>query len=61
MLAFIKNIPTKKQVSGIKVLAFFICLVPMARLVWLGLADNLSANPIEFLSDQPVFGPYLYC
>jgi sulfoxide reductase heme-binding subunit YedZ len=28
---------------------FALCLVPAARLVWLGLHDGLGANPIEFV------------
>ena len=28
---------------------FALCLVPAARLVWLGLSDGLGANPIEFV------------
>ena len=55
MLAFIKNNPTKKQISGIKVLAFIFCLVPLTRILWLGIADNLSANPIEFIERSTGF------
>lgn len=32
-----------------KTLLFALCLVPAARLVWLGLSDGLGANPIEFV------------
>lgn len=32
-----------------KSLLFVLCLVPAARLVWLGLSDGLGANPIEFV------------
>src|SRR5512139_2419777 len=32
-----------------KILLFALCLVPAARLVWLGLDDGLGANPIEFV------------
>lgn len=32
-----------------KTLLFALCLVPAARLVWLGLNDGLGANPIEFV------------
>jgi sulfoxide reductase heme-binding subunit YedZ len=55
MLTFIKNNPTKKQISGIKVLAFIFCLVPLTRILWLGIADNLSANPIEFIERSTGF------
>ena len=55
MLAFVKNNPTKKQMSVIKAMAFIVCLVPLARLVWLGIADNLSANPIEFIERSTGF------
>lgn len=55
MLAFIKNNPTKKQISLIKVLVFIVCLVPLVRLVWLGIADHLSANPIEFVERSTGF------
>jgi sulfoxide reductase heme-binding subunit YedZ len=55
MLAFVKNNPTKKQISVIKVLAFIICLIPLTRLVWLGVADDLSANPIEFIERSTGF------
>jgi sulfoxide reductase heme-binding subunit YedZ len=55
MLAFIKINPTKKQISVIKVLAFLVCLVPLTRLVWLGAADDLSANPIEFIERSTGF------
>lgn len=55
MLAFIKNNPNKKQISVIKTLVFIICLIPLARLVWLGVTDNLSANPIEFIERSTGF------
>ena len=55
MLAFIKNNPTKQQISVIKAIAFVICLIPLMRLLWLGVADNLSANPIEFIERSTGF------
>jgi sulfoxide reductase heme-binding subunit YedZ len=30
--------------------AFFACLLPLLRLVWLGTHDGLSANPLEFVT-----------
>lgn len=39
----------KKQVSRIKNIIFFIALLPLFKLIWLGLADRLTANPIEFI------------
>jgi len=33
----------------LKSLLFALCVVPAARLVWLGLNDGLGANPIEFV------------
>jgi sulfoxide reductase heme-binding subunit YedZ len=55
MLTFIKNNPTKSQISVIKALVFIVCLVPLVRLVWLGITDNLSANPIEFIERSTGF------
>ena len=39
----------KKNILIIKVLLFALALVPLARLIWLGVTDDLSANPIEFV------------
>ena len=33
-----------------KPLLFLICLIPLARLVYLGFTDGLGANPIEFVT-----------
>lgn len=33
-----------------KPLLFLICLVPLARLIYLGVTDDLGANPIEFVT-----------
>jgi sulfoxide reductase heme-binding subunit YedZ len=41
--------PTKKQLAWIKAGLFLAALLPLARLVWLGLSDHLTANPIEFV------------
>ena len=34
----------------LRLAVWFACLLPLARLVWLGLNDGLGANPIEFIS-----------
>ncbi|MDP2830270.1 MAG: protein-methionine-sulfoxide reductase heme-binding subunit MsrQ [Sulfuricellaceae bacterium] len=34
----------------IKTVIFLLCLIPLARLVWLGFHDGLGANPIEFIT-----------
>ncbi|MBA2352763.1 MAG: sulfite oxidase heme-binding subunit YedZ [Burkholderiales bacterium] len=39
-----------KNVVLLKAVVFAACLLPLARLVWFGLTDNLSANPIEFIT-----------
>jgi len=40
---------SKQQLAWIKRLLFILALIPLARLVWLGFNDNLTANPIEFI------------
>ncbi len=53
-----KNItkaPTRVQIKWIKAFVFLVCLIPLARLFWLGLADDLSANPIEFVERSTGF------
>lgn len=39
----------KQQLFRIKAILFALALIPLARLVWLGFQDNLTANPIEFI------------
>jgi methionine sulfoxide reductase heme-binding subunit len=39
----------KKQISYAKAVVWLMCLLPFIRLVYLGLTDNLGANPIEFV------------
>jgi sulfoxide reductase heme-binding subunit YedZ len=34
----------------IKPIIFLLCLIPLARLIWLGAGDGLGANPIEFIT-----------
>ncbi len=41
------SILTSKQT---KVVVFLLCLVPLATLVWRGLHNSLTANPIEFIT-----------
>lgn len=33
-----------------KAVLFLVCLIPLARLAWLGYSDGLGANPIEFIT-----------
>jgi methionine sulfoxide reductase heme-binding subunit len=33
-----------------KVMIFLLALMPLDRLIWLGLTDNLGANPVEFIT-----------
>ena len=42
--------PNPQQLAAIKAALFALCLVPLARLGWLGYVDGLSANPIEFIT-----------
>ncbi|HSO06857.1 MAG TPA: protein-methionine-sulfoxide reductase heme-binding subunit MsrQ [Pelomicrobium sp.] len=39
-----------RRVEGLKRVVFALCLLPLARLAWLGLAGGLGANPIEFIT-----------
>lgn len=48
-LRFLTKVPSKQQIIWIKRYIFLACLIPISRLVWLGLNDNLTANPIEFI------------
>jgi methionine sulfoxide reductase heme-binding subunit len=40
---------SRQQLFWIKWLLFFLALIPLIRLFWLGFNDNLTANPIEFI------------
>lgn len=42
--------PAPRQLQAIKLAVFIAALLPLARLIWLGFADQLSANPIEFIT-----------
>ncbi len=50
-----RRVPSKKQMSWIKSAIFLLCLVPLVRLVWLGVNDGLGANPIEFVERSTGF------
>lgn len=39
----------KQQIARIKAVCFCAALIPLARLVWLGISNELGANPIEFV------------
>jgi methionine sulfoxide reductase heme-binding subunit len=39
----------KQQIIYIKIAVWFLALLPMARLIWLGFHEDLGANPIEFV------------
>ena len=38
------------KISPLKISVFLACLIPLARLGWLGYVDRLGANPIEFVT-----------
>ena len=42
--------PTAKQMAWIKAVAFIAALIPLGRLVMLGLQGDLGANPVEFVT-----------
>lgn len=42
--------PSPRQLAAIKAVLFAACLGPLAQLAWLGFADGLGANPIEFIT-----------
>ena len=39
----------KQHIIYVKVLIWLFALLPLARLIWLGINDDLSANPVEFV------------
>jgi sulfoxide reductase heme-binding subunit YedZ len=49
MLVFLSKAPSKEWLSRFRVVLFLLCLIPLARLFWLGFNDDLSANPVEFV------------
>src|SRR5882672_10403218 len=42
--------PKPEQITWIKAVVFAACLVPLARLAWLGFHNRLGANPIEYIT-----------
>lgn len=55
MLRFLTAIPNKRQMVWIKSFVFVVCLIPLIRLVLLGLQDSLTANPVEFIERSTGF------
>lgn len=51
----LRRVPNKQQIRWIKIILFTLCLVPLARLIWLGTQDDLGANPIEFIERSTGF------
>lgn len=49
MLNALSN-PAPRQIGIAKAVLFVAALLPLARLVWLGINDGLGANPIEFIT-----------
>jgi sulfoxide reductase heme-binding subunit YedZ len=47
--------PNKKLTGLIKITVFILCLMPLSRLIWLGIIDDLTANPIEFIEHSTGF------
>ena len=39
----------KQKVNLVKVAIWLLALIPLARLIWLGVHEDLGANPIEFV------------
>lgn len=39
----------KQHIVFVKAAIWLLALIPLARLIWLGVNDNLGANPIEFI------------
>ncbi len=39
----------KQKIIYVKTLIWFFALLPLSRLIWLGVNDNLGANPVEFV------------
>lgn len=48
-LSWLSKTPSKGQLSAIKALAFTMCMLPLGKLVYLGVQNDLGANPIEFI------------
>ena len=43
---------TRRQTTALKVVVFAVCLVPAAQLVVGFFANNLTANPVDFITDE---------
>lgn len=41
---------SSRQIVAAKVVLWLVCLMPLIRLIYLGLTDGLGANPIEFIT-----------
>ena len=39
----------KQKINLVKVAIWLLALIPLARLIWLGVHEDLGANPIEFV------------
>lgn len=39
----------KQKINLVKVAIWLLALIPLVRLIWLGVHENLGANPIEFV------------
>ena len=47
MWRLISKVPSKKHMAAFKAVLFLLCLLPLFRLIWLAINDDLSANPHE--------------
>ncbi len=41
--------PTPRQLTGIKLAVFSLCLLPFVRLLWAAWTDDFGPNPVEFV------------
>ncbi len=41
--------PTSRQLAGIKLAVFTVCLLPLVRLLWAAWTDDFGPNPVEFV------------
>jgi sulfoxide reductase heme-binding subunit YedZ len=49
MFVWLTRSPNRKQIVAIKMITFALFTLPIVRLIYLGIQDNLSANPVEFV------------
>ena len=40
---------SKQKINLVKVVIWLLALIPLARLIWLGVHEDLGANPVEFV------------